>query len=160
MMYIDVNIEQQMLWLKEGHLVIHAYSISTALNGVGEQANSECTPRGEHQIAKLIGKNEAADTVFVGRVPTGEIYSKSLDNEFPQRDWILSRIVWLSGCEFHKNKGGQVDTFSRYIYIHGTPDDVTLGVPGSHGCIRMRNADIIELFELLELDMKVYISER
>lgn len=159
MQHIEINIEQQKLWLKEADKTIQEFLVSTATNGAGEIMNSECTPRGEHEIAKLIGAEQVADTVFVGRVPTGEIYSPELREQHPQRDWILTRIMWLSGCEVNRNKGGQFDTYARYIYIHGTPDDVEMGEPGSHGCVRMRNEDIIHLFEFVTVGMKVIIKE-
>ncbi len=122
------------------------YLISTAKNGAGEVKNSEMTPRGKHVIRAKIGGDAEPNTVFVKRRPTGEVYNYALRQEFPERDWILTRILWLSGLEVGKNRFGNVDTMQRYIYIHGTPDDVLMGTPGSRGCIRMRNSEIIELF--------------
>ncbi len=110
-------------------------------------------------IYAKIGAHCPADTVFVGRRPTGEIYTPELRAQFPGRDWILTRIVWLAGKEPGKNAGGNVDSWERYIYIHGAPDDVPMGMPGSRGCIRMRNADIIQLFDLIEVGMRVVIVE-
>lgn len=107
----------------------------------------------------MIGKGCPPDTVFVGRRPTGEIYSPSLREASPGRDWILTRILWLSGLEPGRNRLGNVDTMRRYIYIHGSPDDVAMGVPGSHGCVRMRNSDIIELFDMVEAGTRVLIEE-
>lgn len=159
MKHIEVNIKQQKLWLKDEDLIQEEFQVSTAKNGVGEIINSECTPRGEHEIAEMIGADQVMDTVFVGRVSTGEIYIPELRNQFPQRDWILTRIIWLTGCEQERNKGGRVDTHARYIYIHGSPDDVEMGTPGSHGCVRMRNKDIIRLFDLVSVGMKVNILE-
>ncbi len=121
--------------------------------------DSECTPRGKHIISEMIGKDCRMNTVFVGRVPTGEIYSPELRAQFPERDWILTRILWLSGCEESKNKGGNVDSHERYIYIHGSPEDIAMGVPGSRGCVRMHNKDIIELFELVDTETTVDIVE-
>lgn len=120
--------------------------VSTSRFGVGEQRGSFKTPRGRHIVRAKIGAGCASGTVFVGRRPTGEIYSDRLARAFPERDWILSRILWLSGCEKGKNRLGDVDTMRRHIYIHGMPDSEPVGVPGSIGCIRMRNSDIIELF--------------
>ncbi len=121
--------------------------------------DSECTPRGEHMIAEKIGANCLENTVFVGRLPTGEMYEPALRELHPGRDWILTRILWLEGVEAGRNKGGNVDTYNRYIYIHGSPDDVEMGCPGSHGCIRMSNKDVVELFELVEAGDRVTIHE-
>jgi L,D-transpeptidase YbiS len=146
---LDVDISQQLMTLSQNGDKIKTYVISTAKNGPGEIKNSEKTPRGEHIIRAKIGKDMPANTVFIKRRPTGEIYSPDLRTKFPDRDWILTRILWLCGREPGKNRFGDVDTMQRYIYIHGTPDDVKMGVPGSRGCIRMKNQEIIELFELI-----------
>ena len=122
------------------------YPIATAFNGTGELNGSNCTPRGKHIIRAKIGAGCPENTVFVGRRPTGDIYSPELKEKYPDRDWILTRILWLSGCEVGFNRLGEVDTMRRFIYIHATPDCVPMGVPSSHGCIRMRGPDIIDLF--------------
>lgn len=155
---ITIDIEQQTLQLYESNRLLKEYRISTGKNGVGELIDSEKTPRGLHRIYQKIGVGAAANTVFCGRVATGEIYTPELAKQQPGRDWILTRILWLEGQEDHKNRGGQVDTLSRYIYIHGTPDTIELGKPGSRGCIRMRNADIIELFEQVSTGDAVEIN--
>ncbi len=129
--------------------VIRRYSVSTAKNGAGEQSGSNRTPRGRHIVRAKIGKAAACNTVFKGRRPTGEVFSPALAEQFPSRDWMLTRILWLSGCEPGFNRLGDVDTMRRYIYIHGAPDTAPMGIPGSIGCVRMRNADIIELFDLV-----------
>ena len=157
--HIEVNISTQTLTLFAGDDVIKQYTISTAKNGPGEQMDSECTPRGKHLIREKIGAGCEANTVFVGREPTGELYHPELREQFPDRDWILTRILWLSGCEAGKNKGGNVDSYDRYIYIHGGPDDLAMGVPGSRGCVRMRNVDMVELFDLVETETGVNIIE-
>ena len=157
--HIEVNISTQTLTLFEGKDVIKQYTISTAKNGPGEKMDSECTPRGKHTIRAKIGAGCAANTVLVGREPTGELYHSELREQFPDRDWILTRILWLSGCEAGRNKGGDVDSYDRYIYIHGGPDDVAMGIPGSRGCVRMRNDDMIELFDLVEIETGVNIVE-
>ena len=157
--HIEVNISKQTLSLFEGDNVIKQYTISTAKNGPGEQMDSECTPRGKHLIREKIGAGCEANTIFVGREASGEMYHPELREQFPDRDWILTRILWLSGCEEGKNKGGNVDSYDRYIYIHGGPDDLTMGVPGSRGCVRMRNTDVIELFDLVETETGVNIVE-
>lgn len=159
MKQIIVNIETQTLSLYEDDELIKDYLISTAKNGVGEIQDSECTPRGQHVIAEMIGDNEPTNTVFIARKPTGEIYHPKLRSIYPDRDWILTRIMWLSGTEEGKNKAGNVDSKDRYIYLHGSPDDVEMGKPGSRGCVRMRNQDIIELYNLVEIDTPVSIIE-
>jgi L,D-transpeptidase YbiS len=157
--HIEISLTNQCLRLKRGAQVITEYLVSTSRNGPGELQDSECTPRGEHVIYAKIGAHCLPDTVFVSRRPTGEIYTPELRARFPSRDWILTRIVWLAGREPGKNAGGNVDSRERYIYIHGAPDDVPMGMPGSRGCIRMRNADIIQLFNLIEVGMRVVIVE-
>ncbi|WP_436915960.1 cell wall-recycling L,D-carboxypeptidase ElsL [Acinetobacter gandensis] len=134
------------------------YVVSTGKNGIGEQENSGKTPRGWHRIAEKFGANEPKNAVFKARQWTGEVYNAELAVEYPERDWILSRILWLSGLEAGFNQGEGCDTYQRYIYIHGTPDTEPMGIPMSHGCIRMRNDDVVELFNLVPIDAKVYIS--
>ncbi len=159
-MLIRVSIAEQSLTLfDERGQEVRRYVVSTASNGAGEQSGSNCTPRGRHLIRAKIGAGLPENTVFVARRPSGEIYSPELSAAFPGRDWILTRILWLSGCEPQRNRLGAVDTMRRYIYIHGTPDSSPLGVPGSHGCIRMRNADIIELFDRVPVYTPVEIVE-
>lgn len=135
------------------------YPVSTALNGAGEQQDSGKTPRGRHAIRAKIGAGYPAGAVLVGRRWQGEIYSPTLAQMWPARDWILSRILWLSGLELGVNRLGQCDTFRRYIYIHGTPSTEPMGVPRSHGCIRMHDADIIELFDEVDVGTEVFIHE-
>ncbi len=137
---------------------MHSYAISSARNGAGQTKGSFCTPLGRHIIRAKIGEGHPENTVFVARRPTGEIYTAALAEQFPGRDWILTRILWLSGCEVGHNRLGNVDTMQRFIYIHGSPDVVLMGVPGSIGCIRMRNRDIIELFERVSVGISVNIS--
>jgi lipoprotein-anchoring transpeptidase ErfK/SrfK len=156
---IVISVPEQSLALYEGGRNTRRYAVSTARNGVGERKGSFCTPRGEHLVRAKIGAGAAENTVFVGRRPTGEIYSPELALRFPGRDWILTRILWLSGCELGVNRLGDVDTMRRYIYIHGSPDAVPMGVPGSIGCIRMRNGDIVELFDAITPGTAVSISE-
>ena len=135
------------------------WPVSTARNGGGEKTDSLCTPRGHHVITERIGSGCEPNTVFTGRRPTGEIYTPDLGREHPGRDWILTRILWLQGLEDGMNRGGDCDTKARYIYIHGTPDETRLGVPGSRGCIRMSNRDIITLYDLVEVGTPVWITE-
>lgn len=154
---IEINITEQMLRLFEGERLVTSYAVSTARNGPGEQIGSGCTPRGRHRIRIGIGAGCAENTVFVGRRVTGEIYSPQLAQKYPERDWVLTRIIWLTGLEPGRNRGGAVDSLRRYIYIHGCPDSEPMGVPLSHGCIRMRNSDMIELFEQVEVGTPVDI---
>jgi lipoprotein-anchoring transpeptidase ErfK/SrfK len=145
---IDISIpEQSLALLGDDGRELKRYRVSTAKNGAGEVRDSLCTPRGRHIVRAKIGAGEAPNAVFVRRRPTGEIWTPELARRYPGRDWILTRILWLSGCEPGFNRLGNVDTMRRYIYIHGSPDAVAMGIPGSIGCVRMRNADIIELFD-------------
>ncbi len=155
---IAIDLNAQTLSLLDGNELLRTYPVSTAANGPGERADSECTPRGRHVIDEKFGDGCAPDTVFVGRRPTGETYTAALRERDPGRDWIVTRILWLAGTEPGRNAGGDVDTKSRYIYLHGTPDDTDMSVPGSHGCVRMRNADIIELYELVSPGTEVVIT--
>lgn len=148
-MHVLIDLTSQTLALvEEGH-VLRRYSVSTGRNGPGEQRNSGCTPRGLHRVRIRIGSGSSEGTVFVGRRATGEVYDAELARQYPERDWVLTRILWLTGFEPGCNRGGAVDTLRRYVYIHGCPDTEPMGVPRSHGCIRMRNSDLIELFDLV-----------
>ena len=157
--YLLVSLSEQSLTLFTKGQADKSWPVSTALNGAGETNGSGCTPRGEHRIRIKIGEACPQGSVFQGRRPTGEIYSDELASQFPERDWILTRILWLTGCEPGRNRGGETDTLKRYIYIHGTPDKEPMGKPASHGCIRMRNSDIIELFDRVENAMPVFIQD-
>ncbi len=158
-MRIEIDLARQRLRLLDGMEVVAEYPVSTATRGAGELHGSECTPRGRHQICACIGKGCAENTVFCGRHPTGEIYAPALANMQPGQDWILTRILWLEGLEAGKNRYGEVDTRRRFIYIHGAPDEVPMGIPGSHGCIRMRNGDVLALFAQVRAGDKVLIRE-
>ena len=177
-MHIHISIARQLLTLIDGvGQVIRSYPVSTASRGAPTflqsqlscdireinlqkaQYGSYCTPRGKHVIRARIGTGQPVNTVFVARRPTGEIYTEDLGRAFPDRDWMLTRILWLSGCEPGRNRLGCVDSMRRFIYIHGSPDTATMGAPGSHGCIRMRNADILQLFDLVPPYTPVEITE-
>jgi len=145
-MNILIDVPRQELVLSNGK----RYAVSTATNGLGERNGSFCTPRGGHIVRAKIGAGQPLGAVFVRRRPTGEIWSPELHAKYPGRDWMLTRILWLSGCERGRNRLGDVDTMRRMIYIHGAPDSAAMGKPGSHGCVRMRNQDVAELFELIE----------
>ena len=145
---IEISLAEQTLkLLDDGGRLVQSYSVSTSKNGPGEKKDSFCTPRGRHIIRAKIGAGVAENTIFIGRRPSGEIYTPELGERHPGRDWILTRVLWLSGCESGFNRLRNVDTMQRYIYIHGSPDNSQMGKPGSSGCIRMHNRDIIELFD-------------
>ncbi len=150
---------QSMSLVDDAGLLIKEYPISTAKAGVGEISGSYQTPRGHHIIRAKIGAGQPENTVFVRRRPTGELWTPELAEQHPGRDWILTRILWLSGCEPGFNRLGERDTMRRYVYIHGSPENAEMGKPGSHGCIRMHNADIVELFERIPCYSEVLISE-
>ena len=156
---IEISISKQTLTLydDEGGVVAR-YLVSTAANGVGCIKDSGCTPQGAHIVRAKIGTGAPVNSVFVGRRPTGEIFTPELMAQFPNRDWILTRILWLSGKEVGKNRLGNVDTMQRYIYIHGSPDLTEMGKLGSHGCVRMHNADMVALFDLVTVGTRVFIQ--
>ncbi|MEO6698983.1 MAG: L,D-transpeptidase [Paraperlucidibaca sp.] len=157
--WLLVGIATQQLWCLHGDQVYAHYDISTASNGAGERNGSECTPRGWHRIRARIGSDLPPGAVLRGRRPTGEVWTPELHAQYPGRDWILSRILWLCGNEPGVNRGGHVDSQRRYIYFHGTPDSEPMRLPRSHGCIRMRNTDIIALYEHTLAGTPVYLSE-
>jgi L,D-transpeptidase YbiS len=157
-MHIDISIQQQTLTvLSNDNELIAQFPVSTAENGVGCEKDSGCTPLGLHIVRAKIGEGAALNTVFKGRRPTGEVCTPELMAQFPNRDWILTRILWLSGKEVGKNRLGNFDTMQRYIYIHGTPDSTDMSKVGSHGCVRMRNDDMIRLFDMVAVGTAVHI---
>lgn len=159
-MRIHIDIPSQWLLLRDdGGVLVRRYRVSTARNGAGEQRGSYRTPRGRHVIRARIGAGAPVNTVFVRRRPTGERWSPELAESSPGRDWILTRILWLSGCEPGFNRLGEVDTMRRFIYLHGSPDTARMGEPGSIGCVRMRNDDIVELFDLVVAGTPVEITD-
>ena len=153
-----ISIAQQEMKGFENENLVFTYQVSTGTNGAGEIKNSECTPRGWHRVYSIIGLEHQVNSVLVAREWTGEIYSEHLAEQFPDRDWILTRIIQLEGMEPGRNKGGNVDTLERFIYIHGTPDSTILGIPGSHGCIRLNNSSVIDLANWVTTDTLVYIQ--
>ena len=156
---IKVSIDEQRLQLLRNDEIVMDVAVSTASKGPGEFINSECTPRGWHRIRARIGAACPVNTVFVGRRPTGEFYTPEMRAENQGRDWIITRILWLCGEEPGRNRLGEVDTMRRYIYIHGAPDDDPMGVPSSHGCVKMRNQEVIELFNAVPIGTRVLIQE-
>jgi hypothetical protein len=155
---ISIPSQELDLW-DENHNIIRKYQISSAGNGVGQEYGSFCTPLGKHIIRAKIGTSQPINTLFIRRRPTGEIYTPELGARYPGRDWILTRILWLSGCEPGFNRMGKVDTMRRYIYIHGSPDSTEMGKPGSIGCIRMYNRDLLQLFDLVTTGTEVDIKD-
>ena len=155
---LRVSTTLQTLVVLDGDRKTRSYAVSTSRYGAGERRGSFMTPRGRHVIRAKIGAGLPPGAVLVGRRPTGEIYSESLARVSPDRDWMLTRILWLSGTERGRNRLGEVDTMRRYIYIHGAPDSAVMGVPGSIGCIRMRNADVVELFDTVPIGTIVEIT--
>lgn len=158
-LWLDVDLAEQALVLKRDDTELARYVISSGANGAGERNGSGQTPRGWHVVRAKVGDGQPAGTVFRGRRPTGEVYEPALRRAHPERDWILTRILWLSGLEPGVNRLGDVDTMRRYIYIHGGPDDVEYGRPGSKGCIRMRNADVVDLFGRVPTGTPILIHE-
>ena len=147
---ININISKQILVYKG-----KSYSVSTAKNGIGEVEDSYCTPTGKFKIIEKIGANLELGSVLVNRESTGEMYNTVLAKKFPDRDWILTRILWLDGIEVHNQ-----NTKNRFIYIHGSPDETPMGIPGSKGCIRMHNLDVVELFENIQTGENVLIIKK
>lgn len=154
---LRIDVDRQELTVLDGGRIAARYSISTAANGCGQRSGSGCTPLGRHRIRLKIGAGCPQNAVFIGRRFTGELYAPALAAEQPRRDWILTRILWLTGLEPGFNRGGAVDTLRRFIYIHGCPDSEPMGVARSHGCIRMRNADLVELFDRVLVGTPVVI---
>ncbi len=147
---ITIDLSSQKLYLYQGQELMASYAVSTSKEGAGEEMGSGCTPRGLHRIRIKIGEGEPVNSVFVARRPTGEIYNSELGQQYPERDWILTRILWLTGLEPGRNSGGNIDTLRRFIYIHGCPDSEPMGIPLSHGCVRMRNQDLLDLFQRVD----------
>lgn len=158
-MKIDIDLTRQQLTLFDQGRVLRQYPVSTGANGPGEILGSGCTPRGRHTVRAKIGAGAPANAVFIRRRYRGEQWTVEAQQRLPRRDWILTRILWLSGMERGRNRLGCVDTFRRYIYLHGTPPATPLGQPGSNGCVRMRNEDIIELFDLVPAGTEVELHE-
>ncbi|MBF7731300.1 L,D-transpeptidase [Pseudomonas sp. N040] len=156
---LHISLADQCLYGFSGGQLQLRLPVSTALRGAGEVQGSFCTPRGLHRVEQKIGDQLPLGAVFKARQWTGEIWSQELHEQYPERDWILTRILWLSGCEPQRNQGGEVDTLQRYIYLHGTPDCEPMGVPRSHGCVRLRNADMLRLFPRVPLHCSVQIAE-
>ncbi len=156
---LRISLADQRLRLLVDGRPAREFPVSTARVGAGQKHGSLATPLGWHVVRAKIGAGQPRGAVFVGRRPTGELHNAALAAAFPDRDWILSRILWLSGLERGINRLGDVDTMRRYIYIHGTPDSEPMGRPASHGCIRMTNDDVIELYAAIPVGTRVHIGE-
>ena len=156
--HVHVDVARQRLRWRDEHGNLREFIVSTAARGIGQQMGSEQTPIGRHIVRARIGERMPLGAVFVARRPTGEIWTPALAARHPQRDWILTRILWLSGTQPGLNRLGSVDSMRRYIYIHGTPDDQPMGVPASHGCVRMRNDEVIWLFDHVAAGTPVQIE--
>ena len=155
--YIEVDISEQRLYLIENSLIKASYPISTSKYGEGSIENSFKTPLGEHSIKEMIGEEAEINTIFTSRINTKRSATIIDQFEDTDNDYVTSRIMWLDGEEDGLNKGGNVDSFRRYIYIHGTHEEGLIGTKASHGCIRMFNYDVIELFNLVNIGTKVLI---
>lgn len=150
--------EQRLCLVRADGEIIAGYPVSTAANGLGCEDGSNKTPIGAHRIAERIGQGEPLGRVFRARVPTAEIAEISADPDYRSpEDLITTRILWLEGLEEGVNRGPGVDSHDRYIYVHGTPEEGRIGAPASHGCIRMRNADVIDLFSRINGNTAIYI---
>ena len=158
-MEIEISITNQELTLKDNDEIVRIYKISSSKFGEGSEEDSYKTPLGKHEIKKMIGEGIALGGRFIGRVHTGEIFPIYSNQEiYVEEDVVQSRILWLAGLEDKLNKGEGVDSFSRYIYIHGTPEEWLLGTKASKGCIRMSNKDVIDLFDKVHEGMIVNIK--
>jgi lipoprotein-anchoring transpeptidase ErfK/SrfK len=147
------------MYLVKHDSVEKTYRISSSKYGIGSRAGSNKTPLGVHRIAEKIGSNAEPNTIFAGRKNTGKLATIIKDSVDVQADDVTSRILWLDGLEPGVNKGKGIDSHSRYIYIHGTPEEGLIGTPASHGCIRMYNRDIIELFDLVKVGTLVLVEQ-
>ncbi len=155
--HIEVDISEQRLYLVENSLIKASYPISTSKYGEGSIENSFKTPLGKHSIKEMIGEEAEINTIFTSRINTKRSATIIDQFEDTDNDYVTSRIMWLDGEEDGLNKGGNVDSFRRYIYIHGTHEEGLIGTKASHGCIRMFNYDVIELFNLVNIGTKVLI---
>lgn len=151
-----VCVDQQMFRIIENGDVIWQAQCSTAANGTGSQSGSYKTPLGWHRVAEKYGSRAAWGQEFVARRPTRTVWQPGDDTE---KDMVLTRILWLDGLEPGRNKGGEVDSYHRYIYIHGTNGEEDIGTPASMGCVRLLNDDVIEAYELIPVDTRVLITE-
>ena len=157
---IRIKVSEQKLYLlNEAGAVEREYPVSTSKYGVGSENGSEKTPLGLHRIKDKVGGAMPVNMVLVGREPKGLLEDCIRDGVELPDDVITSRIMWLEGMEPGRNQGGHVDTYNRYIYIHGTSEEDKIGTPASIGCIRMLNDDVVELYRLVDKGTEVLIEE-
>ena len=154
---IEIDISLQRLYLVDNSTIISSYPISSSKYGEGSKQNSFKTPLGSHMIKEMIGDQVPKNTIFISRINTQREAKIIHDQENSDNDYVTTRIMWLDGMEDGKNKGKGVDSYNRYIYIHGTHEEGLIGQKASHGCIRMFNSDVIELFNVVKKGTKVYI---
>ena len=152
-----VSIENQILYEINKNQIIRTYDISSSKYGFGNKENSNKTPIGLHLIKKKFGDKVPIYGKFIGRKFYGKIATIFTDATKSETDDITSRILWLEGLEENINKGDGIDSYKRYIYIHGTSEEGLIGRPASHGCIRMKNKDIIELYDKIKIGTLVLI---
>lgn len=155
--YLFVSVKRQKIFYIKNGNVEKIFLISTAKKGLGQEIHSEKTPEGLHQIKQKIGSNLPKDAILREREYSGEIATIYTDETDVEDDFVTSRIMWLEGLESGINRGGNVDSYNRYIYIHGTPEEGLIGKPASHGCVRMKNSEVIELFDLVQVNTPVLI---
>lgn len=158
--FLLVNIERQEMYLVKNDALEKTYRISSSKYGIGNQSGSGKTPLGVHRIAEKIGAGAKPNTIFTGRKDTGKTATILREPVDTEEDHVTTRILWLEGMEPGVNKGKGIDSKLRYIYIHGTPEEGLIGTPASHGCIRMYNADVLELFGLIQAGAFVFIAEK
>jgi len=155
--FLFVSIQQQQMYLIEKDSIIKKYSVSTAKKGVGNELHSLKTPIGLHNVKRKIGDHVPLGGILEARVYNGSMATIYEDKTKADGDYVTTRILWLDGEEVGINKGRNIDTYNRFIYIHGTPEEGYIGEPVSHGCIRMKNADVMELYDLIDEGTPVLI---
>ena len=154
---VKVVVSEQALYLYKGGEIVKTYPVSTSKYGTGNRLGSGKTPLGTHKVERKIGAEAPLYTIFRNRVNTKQLVAPNFSPRPSGKDFVTTRILWLRGLEPGVNKGGRIDSFRRCIYIHGTPDEGLIGSPASHGCIRMKNKDVAELFDAVPVGALVEI---
>jgi len=157
-LWMQVSVAQQKLFLMNKKDTLRNYEISTSKYGLGSESGSHKTPLGLHRVVEKYGDGAPEGTIFKSRINTGRIAEIEMRPQTTKLDYVTTRILWLDGMEPGKNKGGNVDSYHRYIYIHGTHEEGLIGRPASKGCIRMRNNEVIELYELVPIGTTIRID--
>lgn len=155
---LQVSVAKQQMTLYELGRPVQTFRISTSMVGTGSRMGSIRTPLGRHRICRMVGDGLVAGAVLRGAKPTGEVAQIFIDTTNVEDDLVTTRILWLEGLEPGRNRGGLVDSYHRYIYIHGTPEEGLIGQPASHGCLRMYNRDVIALYNRIRLGSLVIIE--